>query len=614
MTGSSPRPYSVNVSPTRVVITFDETVNVKDAFSKVTVSPVSTSVPRVSSQGHRVIVEFRDTLQPDATYTIDFGDAIEDNNEGNKLQGFTFTFATGAELDSLRVSGMVLSARDLEPQQGMLVGIQSDLSDSAFSKLPLERVARTDDRGRFTVRGLRPGTYRIFALGDNDNDYTHANPEEDMAFLDRFIVPSTLPIMVSDTVWDLRRGVVDTIMNRPATRYLPDDVLLRSFTPDAAQLYMLRHERADSTRLRVIMSRHSPALPSLEFPDYPGVTPSDAVVTEYNRTNDTITYWLRDPRLIANDTLRVAMSYLRTDSLHKLSPYADTLKFLTERPRKPAKPQKKSAEQLTLDSLARLFITHNVLGNGVQDVNKAVLLDYIEPLASLDTAAFHLEVKVDTVFRPVRLPLHVVRPDSLFPRRVALEYPWAYDAEYRLTVDTLAAQGISGRVSRPVEHTFRTKKEDEYCSLTFSLVGWPEDVPAFVELLSSSDSPLRMERVKNGRVMFPFLTPGKYYARITEDLDNDGQYTTGDYEAQRLPERSFYYPKMLNVKKNWDMSETWDIWATPVDAQKPSKLLKNKPEADKRNRNSDIDSEEEEEEEIFDPTRNPFDTPGKRRD
>lgn len=614
MTGSSPRPYSVNVTPTKVIINFDETVNVKDAFSKVTVSPVSTSLPRVSSQGNRVIVEFRDTLQPDATYTIDFGDAIEDNNEGNKLQGFTFTFATGAEIDTLRVSGMVLSARDLEPQQGMLVGIQSDLSDSAFSKRPLKRVARTDDRGRFTVRGLRPGTYRIFALGDNDNDYTHANPEEDMAFLDRFIVPSTLPITVTDTIWNLRTGTVDSVVNRLSTRFLPDDILLRSFTPDAAQLYMLRHERVDSTRLRVIMSRNSPALPSLSFPAYPELDMKGSLVVEHNHTNDTILYWLRDHRLIANDSLRVAMSYLRTDSLYRLSPYADTLRFLTERPRKTARPPKKTPEQIASDSIARLFLSYNIPGGGVQDVNKAVLIDYNEPLLRLDTTSFRLEVKTDTVFRPVRLPLRVIRPDSLLPRRVTLEYPWAYDAEYRLTVDTLAAEGISGRSTRPLVHNFRTRKEDEYCSLSFTITGWPADVPAFVELLSSGDNPLRVEPVKNGRAIFSFLTPGKYYARITEDLDGDGQYTTGDYDSLRMPERTFYYPKLITVNKNWDKSETWDVWATPVDSQKPRKLLKNKPASDKRDTTSESEGEEEEEEETFDPTRNPFDTPGRRRE
>ena len=86
---ANPAPGSVNVTPQRINIDFDELVNVKDAFTKVVVSPPSKSVPRVSSSGHRVTVQFNDTLLPNTTYTIDFSNAIEDNNEGNKLQGFT---------------------------------------------------------------------------------------------------------------------------------------------------------------------------------------------------------------------------------------------------------------------------------------------------------------------------------------------------------------------------------------------------------------------------------------------------------------------------------------------------------------------------------------------
>ena len=138
---ANPAPNSVNVSRNRIDIEFDELVNVKDAFSKVVVSPPSKSTPRVSSLGRRVSVQFTDTLLPNTTYTIDFSNAIEDNNEANKLQGFSYTFSTGPEIDTLAISGMVLSADALEPQQGMLVWVFSNLSDTALTNLPFDRLA-----------------------------------------------------------------------------------------------------------------------------------------------------------------------------------------------------------------------------------------------------------------------------------------------------------------------------------------------------------------------------------------------------------------------------------------------------------------------------------------
>ena len=178
---ANPPQGALNVDKTKVTLTFNELVNVKDAFTKVVVSPPSRQVPRVASVGKRVTVTF-DSLMPNTTYTIDFADAIEDNNEANKLQGFAYTFSTGETLDSLRISGMVLDSRNLEPRQGILVGVHSNLNDSAFIKTPLLRVAKTDDKGQFTIRGLKEGTYRVFALDDKDNDYKYENPEEDMAF------------------------------------------------------------------------------------------------------------------------------------------------------------------------------------------------------------------------------------------------------------------------------------------------------------------------------------------------------------------------------------------------------------------------------------------------
>lgn len=167
---ANPAPGATNVTNRRAMLEFDELVNVKDAFSKVVISPTTAQTPRVSTSGRRVYIDFGDSLAENTTYTVDFGNSIEDFTEGNKLPSFAYSFSTGPELDTLQISGMVLAARNLEPQQQMIVGVHSILADSAFKKLRLERVAKTDDRGRFTVRGLKPGQYRLFALADANND------------------------------------------------------------------------------------------------------------------------------------------------------------------------------------------------------------------------------------------------------------------------------------------------------------------------------------------------------------------------------------------------------------------------------------------------------------
>ena len=611
---ANPPQGTAGVTPRRVTLDFDEIVNVKDAYSKVVVSPVGKETAKVSSNGRRVTVQLPDTLEENATYTIDFGDAIEDNNEGNKLQGFTYTFATGPEIDTLRVSGMVLAARDLEPQQGMLVGVYSNLADSAFATLPLERIAKTDDRGRFTIRGLKPGTYRVFALGDLDNDYFRANPEEDMAWSSTLVVPSTERVSTTDSIYNLKTGAVDTVVSRMRTRFLPNDILLRSFSSDYKAQYLDKYERIDSTRLYLKFNApNKQQLPTVEILGA-GEPTEELALRERNAAGDSIVYWLRRPETVATDTLRVALRYLRTDSTRSLSPAVDTLEFVTHHPRpaKAGKKKKKKDEEADTVAAPPVPLLQMRAESGTsQEVWLPLLLQTATPLARVDSTAFHLMVRKDTVWEPMNVALSPAPPDSLSLRRLQIAFPWRYGTSYRLAVDTLALTDIYGVSSGPFTHDLNVKPEEDYCALTFNITGRPDSVPAFVELLNQ-DKPVRTEPVADNAVTFRYLAPGKYYARIIFDWNGNGLYDTGDFDSLRQPDLAYYYPKAVNIKKNWEKTESWDIFAMTVDQQKPEAILKNKPEADKRRRAakknaSQQTGEDEEDEEYFDPTRNPFD-------
>lgn len=612
---ANPAPGSTNVTRDKIEIEFDELVNVKDAFSTVVVSPVSKSVPRVSSQGRKVIVQFTDTLVPNTTYTVDFGNSIEDNNESNKLQGFTYTFSTGETIDSLEISGMVLSADGLEPQQGMLVGVHSNLSDTAFSRIPLERIAKTDDRGRFSIRGIAPGNYRVYAVADVDNDYKYANPEEAMAFYDFVVTPTSERITATDSVYDLITGTVDTVVTRERTRFLPNDILLRSFESDRKPQFLQKYERVDSTRLSLIFNSPTDSLPHLDLVGIEGY--KNWSVLERSERNDTLTYWLLPPNLVYTDSLRIAVSYERPDSLQRPVMGTDTLRFFTARPKVPKK-KKKSKKEEAADTLPPKIppLSFSMVTTSSQDVNRPIVMEFATPLSRLDSTAFHLEAMIDSNWTPLPKPWKVQPFDSLGARRFKIEYPWDYSTEYRLTVDTLAATGIYGLQTAPLEHKFKTKSEEEYCTLSFTITNFTDTVPAFVELLSSSDTPVRREIVKNNSVTFRYLPPGKYYARIFEDFNGDGRFTPGDFDSLRQPDMAYYYPKLVNIKKNWEKNETWNVFETAVDLMKPEAIKKNKPEADKKQRNrnrNNQNQEDEEDEDYFDPTRNPFNPNDKGR-
>jgi hypothetical protein len=254
------------VNRTHITLTFDENVQISDASSKVVVSPAQKTMPSISAGGRHVNVELRDTLVANATYTIDFADAIKDLNEGNVLDGLAIDFSTGDEIDTLRISGMVLEARTLEPAQGMLVGVYSNPSDTAITTLQLERIAKTNQLGQFTVRGLKPGTYRIFALNDVNRDYRW-DRSEDIAFYDTPIEPSVTPIELTDTF--VSNEGPDSLAVRSSFRYLPDDILLTWFNEGYASQYLRdnsRKERAYSTSNSAPNPTPSPILHSSTVP------------------------------------------------------------------------------------------------------------------------------------------------------------------------------------------------------------------------------------------------------------------------------------------------------------------------------------------------------------
>ncbi len=216
----------LNVKGNKITVEFDENIALDDAMNKIVVSPAQRTTPAISSNAKRVTVELRDTLLPNTTYTIDFADAVKDLNEGNVLDGLALDFATGDTIDTLRISGMVFEAQTLEPAQGMLVGVYSNLEDSAIHTLPMDRITKTNQLGQFTIRNLKEGTYRIFALNDVNRDY-HWDRSEDVAFYDVTISPTATPTTVTDTLVR-ENGQRDSLVTRDATRYLPDDVLLSS--------------------------------------------------------------------------------------------------------------------------------------------------------------------------------------------------------------------------------------------------------------------------------------------------------------------------------------------------------------------------------------------------
>ena len=244
--GAIPDDKSTNVSTRNINIYFDEFIKLDNATEKVVVSPPQLEAPEIKGAGRRITVELKDSLIPNTTYTIDFSDAISDNNEGNPLGNYAYSFSTGNHIDTMEVAGNVVEAENMEPIKGILVGLYDNLSDSAFTTTPMLRVARTDSRGRFVIKGVAPGEYRAFALQDNDGNYFFSQKNEKIAFSHDIIIPSSKPDVKQDTIWQDSLRIAD-IIPTGYTHFLPDDIVLRAFTEVQSDRFYLKNERKQTT-------------------------------------------------------------------------------------------------------------------------------------------------------------------------------------------------------------------------------------------------------------------------------------------------------------------------------------------------------------------------------
>ncbi len=176
--GSTPSDQATNVSDQKITILFDEFIKLADPTQNVIVSPPQLEMPEIKASGKKIVVELKDSLIPNTTYTVDFSDAISDNNEDNPMGNYTYTFSTGERIDTFEVGGYVLDASNLEPVQGISVGLYNEMDDSVFRTKPLMRISRTDGNGHYVIKGVAPGDYRVFALKDADADYRFSQKSE----------------------------------------------------------------------------------------------------------------------------------------------------------------------------------------------------------------------------------------------------------------------------------------------------------------------------------------------------------------------------------------------------------------------------------------------------
>lgn len=613
MVKEEPLNGTVNYHNKKIEITFDEYLQLNDVANQVLISPPQQRPPDVRALGKKVTVTFEEDLRDSTTYTIDFGEAICDNNERNPLKGYKFAFATGPEIDTLQISGILINAENLNPVGNVYVGIHHNLADSAFEKEPFTRIARTDDKGEFTIQNIHRGLYRMYGLNDMSRDYLY-QPGEGIAMYDSLVSPYVRQegrvdtLFLADTiVAKLDSMQLDTIPHDTLGRYWeriesktvpvfePQNVLMMYFTEDKQRHYFIRCIREEQhffqllfaapqdsmPKISALVSADSLQLDSASVARDSLVTDSvqlalgdsiskdsaswlDYAVLQPSQRFDTITVWLTDSSVILMDTLGFEMTYLMSDSLFNLIPQTDTIYAVYRAPRISEK-AKAAMEKNKSNEVRHLNVKTNA--SATFDIYDSIRISAPTPLRACDLEKLHLRQRVDTTYKQLKIKPIVLDSAKM---KIIIPYKWEPEKEYQLVIDSAAFTDVYGASNDEMTNNLKVRSLEDYSTIIVKMENI--DYRARIQLLSEKDVVLRELPVKDEGARFEFLKPTSYFMRLYLDLNEDGHWTTGDWMKHRQPEPVYYFSGKLTLRANWDFEETFDIHAKPLLEQKPAEI------------------------------------------
>ncbi|MBO4764400.1 MAG: Ig-like domain-containing protein [Bacteroidales bacterium] len=517
------RSRNVPTADVKIALIYNEYTVVKDA-SGIYLSPPTKHAPTAKVKGKSILVTLRDTLAENTTYTIDFNNALADNNEGNMAPRFTYVFSTGDSIDSMYLTGTVLDCEKLTPVKGVLVALYDDLSDSACMKSLPAAATRTDDWGFFVIRNVKPQAYQIYAYSDEDKDNLYLQGEDFIAFHDTLFTPT---LIVRDSIYELGSfDMKDTL----ACKKRQSQLSLLLFKETASRQFIKNKGRTDSKKGFIRFNAHNTVLNSFQIF---GVD-SSAITTHFTPERDSMEFWINTTYTLP-DSLLLTLEYLKTDSLGNLAMTKEDLAVSLSDEQKKALADKAKADTL-------INVTYDCKNENVEQ--DGITLKFPDPLASIDTSAIlfiatNPKNQNDTI-------AFVFEKDSLLFEVYHMQSSQKYQTGYKYQV--VYPEGIFrdiyGRKNKENKIDIQLPNTDKTGSITLNVTG-VKDTRYIIELVSSDKKNVfrKFTVDKDMQLYFPYLTAGEYTFRITEDRNGNGIFDSGNLLDRKQPEKVIMFKK-----------------------------------------------------------------------
>ncbi len=536
-----PANLSTNFNEDRVVISFDEFIQLKSTAENVVISPPMLQPPTYQLKKKSLVVKFEQELASNTTYTINFGDAIADNNEGNILKNYTYVFSTGAHLDSMEVKGRLADAVTGEPEKDALVMLYKNDIDS----LPIDTVpdyfTRTLEDGSFHIKNVADQPYKIFALKDENANYRFDVPLEKIGFIDSLILPftSVLPIQKDSVLRDSVTTDSGSGLKKSGGNAFPF-YEMRMFVEEDTTQFLKKAYCEYFGKLVFIYNRpvstFSVQLKDVEFK-------TDWYLADPSTNADTVTIWTTTT---VPDTLNLLLhaGTNRTDTVEVImKPRAEEVESGTVS-------RGKGAKKKVMEKFALVGTFQPSAGNSPKP-GEPLFIVWNHPVSGTDLS--NIRLYEDSLRVLFRMDTH----DKAL-RKFGLRYDWKKDRNYRLLVLDSAFTDIYGLRNDTIETTFKGSDKDQLGELTLKVLETPQS-PLVIELMSSSNTVLDQALIREkGSVSFQRLNPGKYGLRVVSDENGNGSWDSGRYSQKLQPEPLSIIQNAAEVRANWTFELEWN--------------------------------------------------------